>query len=412
MLLLPTILADLPFGKPQRSYLGDLLPLLAGLPSRPTHRHLARFGDRCPHTHGRQAARPCDFAALNLAGLCAVVPYEHELAWAGDSTFIPKSGRKLPGVGWRWHGGEGRVAWGQQLEVLSVLDLDEHCSYPVHGCLQPAPAPRSRRRARRSRPPRAEVGAMLALLDEALAVGHRPDIDVFVGDGHYACEPMVKGLDARGLILVSKLRRDAALWVPWTGPPTGRPGRPRKYAGRFDRTRIGALPAVELPDEGKRLYHAQLHYKPFQRLLRVVFVLDAHADPAEARKPTTLFATDPEMAPERIHRIHRDRFQIEFNFRDAKQHLGLAACQARTAARHHFHVNAVLAALAWTRLELRHAAQRALDRFSMANVKLGNFLEMVLARLLAAVGPDRTLRKCPEALRTLLELGQIEPKPT
>ena len=47
---------------------------------------------------------------LNLAGLCAVVPHAHELAWAGDSTFLPQSGRKLPGVGWRWHGGEGRVA--------------------------------------------------------------------------------------------------------------------------------------------------------------------------------------------------------------------------------------------------------------------------------------------------------------
>ena len=412
MLLLPTILSDLPFGKPQRAYLADLLPQLAGLPGRPTYRHLARFGDRCPHTHSRQASRPCDFAALNLAGLCAVVPYAHELAWAGDSTFLPKSGRKLPGTGWRWHNGEGRVAWGQQAEVLSVVDLKEHCSYPVHGCLQPASAPRSRRRARRSRPPRAEVAAMLALLDGALAVEHRPDIDVFVGDGHYACEPMVKGLEARGLILVGKLRRDAALFVPWTGPPTGRPGRPRKYAGRFDRTRIGELPAVEPPDEDKRLYHAQLYYKPFKQLLRVVFVLDADEDPAAVRKPTALFSTDPEMDPERMYRIYRDRFQIEFNFRDAKQHLGLAACQARTAARHHFHLNAVLAALAWTRLELRHAAQRALDRFSMANVKLKNFLAMVLQRLFAAVGPDRTLRKCPEALQALLNLGQIEPKPT
>lgn len=94
---------------------------------------------------------------------------------------------------------------------------------------------------------------MLALLDGALAVGHRPDIGVFVGDGHYACKPMVTGLDERGLDLMSKQRRDAALWVPWTG--TGRPGRPRKYTGHFDRTRI-----VELPDEGRRLYHAQLHY--------------------------------------------------------------------------------------------------------------------------------------------------------
>ena len=120
--------------------------------------------------------------------------------------------------------------------------------------------------------------------------------------------------------------------------------RPRKYAGRFDRADIPDLPAVALEDEGWRLHHAQLICKPFKRLLRVVFVLDIDADPEEAR-PVTLFATDPEMAPERIHRIYRDRFRIEFNFRDAKQHLGLAACQARTADRHHFHVNAVLAAL-------------------------------------------------------------------
>ena len=32
------------------------------------------------------------------------------------------------------------------------------------------------------------------------------------------------------------------------------------------------------------------------------------------------------MAPERIYRIYRDRRQIEFNFRDTKQYLGLAAC--------------------------------------------------------------------------------------
>ena len=258
---------------------------------------------------------------------------------------------------------------------------------------------------------------MLEWLDGALAVDpdRRPDIRVFVGDSHHACEPMVAGLAARGLVLGSKLRRDAALWVLWSGPPTGRPGRPRKYAGRFDRTRLGELPVIELRDEGQRLYHAQLYYKPFQKLLRVVFVLDADADPAQDR-PTILFATDPEMDPEmdpeQVCRIYRDRFPIEFNFRDAKQHLGLAACQARTAARHHFHVNAVLAALAWTRLELRHAADRALDRLSMANVKLKAFLQLVWNKLCATVGLDRTLRKCPEALQALLELGHIDPRPT
>ena len=164
-------------------------------------------------------------------------------------------------------------------------------------------------------------------------------------------------------------------------------------------------PAIDL----QQLHHAQLYYKPFKFLLRVVFVLDIDTDPEEKVRPVTLFATDPEMVPEQIYRIHVDRFPIEFNFRDAKQHLGLAACQARTKARHPFHVNAVLTALAWIRLELRHTADRALDHFSMANVKLKSFLELVLKWLFDTDGLGRALPKYPE---TLLDLGQIELPPS
>ena len=109
MLLLPTILADLPFGKPQGAYLADLLPLLAGLPGRPTYRHLARFGDRCPHTHSRQAARPCDFAALNLAGLCAVVPYAHDLARLATAPSSPRAAASCRGSATA--GTAGRAGW-------------------------------------------------------------------------------------------------------------------------------------------------------------------------------------------------------------------------------------------------------------------------------------------------------------
>ena len=107
MLLLPTMLSDLPFSKPQRIYLADLLPL----PGWPTLRHLARFGDRGPHTRapGGPAPRLCgpQFGVAVRGGAVCARPGP-----VGDSTFIPKSSRKLPGGGYRWHGGEGRVAWG------------------------------------------------------------------------------------------------------------------------------------------------------------------------------------------------------------------------------------------------------------------------------------------------------------
>ena len=97
----------------ERHFLG-LAPLTQSLIERtddgvPAHRNLVRFGGRGPHTHGRQAARTCDLVALNLAGLCKVVPYAHDPAWAEDSPFIPKSGRRLALVQWRGAGGLAAV---------------------------------------------------------------------------------------------------------------------------------------------------------------------------------------------------------------------------------------------------------------------------------------------------------------
>ena len=278
MLLPPTILACLPFGKPQRTRLGALLPLLADL--RPGPRIAGPLRRPLSHTHGCQAARACDFTALNLAGLCEVVPYAHELAWIGDSTFIPKRGRR-------------RGAGGLEPAVGS----------PV------GPGPGRALLLSRPRSPTARVGTPFPPVGRSAAGGGDGDAGLAGRGPDRRAPPRHRHLrgrrplrlrahgreaGARGLVLFSQLRRDTALWVPWTGPPA-------------------QVRGVLRP----RLHHAQLYYKPFKRPLRVVFVLDA--DPAAEAKPTTLFAADPEMAPAHIHRIHRDRFQIEFNFCDAKQ---------------------------------------------------------------------------------------------
>ena len=178
---------------------------------------------------------------------------------------------------------------------------------------------------------------MLDLLNETLAAEHRPDIDGFVGDSHYDCEPMVAGMDEQDPVLVNKLYRDATLWVPWTKPPTGRPGRPRKYAGRFDRTRIGELPVVELPDEGKQLHRA----------------VDLQALQKTAQGGLRRWPSPPSCSPP-IWRWHRNGFTASTPIVSKSSSTSAMPSKRPGAGRHHFHINAVLAAL---------------DRFSMANVK-------------------------------------------
>ena len=111
-----------------------------------------------------------------------------------------------------------------------------------------------------------------------------------------------------------------------------------------------------LKQEKVDLYHGELHSKAWQRWLQVVYVLPRGANP-QTKEGVLLYSTDLDLAPKRLFRLYRARFQIEFAFRDAKPHLGLNDGQARSQAQLHFHFNAVCAALFWARLQIRLPAE-------------------------------------------------------
>ncbi|MDP4291928.1 MAG: transposase [Bacteroidota bacterium] len=57
------------------------------------------------------------------------------------------------------------------------------------------------------------------------------------------------------------------------------------------------------------------------------------------------FSTDLPQEGKQIVRYYRSRFQIEFQYRDAKQHTGLTHCQAKSENKLDFHFNASLTAV-------------------------------------------------------------------
>ena len=143
-----------------------------------------------------------------------------------------------------------------------------------------------------------------------------------------------------------------------------------------------------LKKEKVDLYHAQLHDKAWQRWLQVVYVLPRGADP-QTKEGMLLYSTDLELSPAHLLRLYRARFQIEFAFRDAKQHLGLNNGQARSQARLHFHFNTVFAALFWARLQARLRAEGSPGPFSLRNLKRHNLEEEIHKRMGAGSAPGR-----------------------
>jgi len=128
---------------------------------------------------------------------------------------------------------------------------------------------------------------------------------------------------ALDLHLICKLRNDAALYFPYRGEQKGK-GRRRIYGSKLDFDNIPAQNLVKtLTEDGLQtaIYHATLLHKAFADPLNIVMIVKTN--PATQRKAhVILFSTDLALTFDQLIEAYQLRFQIEFNFRDAKQFWG------------------------------------------------------------------------------------------
>ncbi len=131
-----------------------------------------------------------------------------------------------------------------------------------------------------------------------------------------------------------------------TGERTGKQGRPKTYDGKVDWQDLSRYDKVELSSLAPELepdievYSAELYQVTLKRWLRVVVLVWHTAD--GQRHHAILAATDLDSTAADVLRIYQARFQLEFLFRDGKQHAGLTECQARNKEALDFHFNAAL----------------------------------------------------------------------
>jgi hypothetical protein len=154
-----------------------------------------------------------------------------------------------------------------------------------------------------------------------------------VADGAYAKRPFLRRALTAGAIVVSRLRKDAALWsVPEPVEPGKRGrGRPSKYgkdkmslAKRAGHRRGWQHEDFVLYDEKVRKKYKTFlaTYKPVGGVIRVVLVKEAHGWFA-------YFCTKPDASVQEILEAVADRSAIEQNFHDLKEVHGAGKQQVR-----------------------------------------------------------------------------------
>jgi len=174
-------------------------------------------------------------------------------------------------------------------------------------------------------PPTPECVRITGMLDALLTLiaGVVP-LTYFVLDGHFGNHNAVQMAQQSHLHLISKLRCDAALYFPYTGPYAGR-GPRRKYGRKVDYANMPQQYLKATTVEGHietRLYQAQLLHKEFAHPVNVVIIVKTNLR-TQAQAHVLLFSSDLTLAYTSLIDYYGLRFQIEFNFRDAKQYWGL-----------------------------------------------------------------------------------------
>lgn len=300
-------------------------------------------------------------------GVCSCLAEGEPLVVAMDDTLAHKRGTRIPGTSWRRDPLGPPFAdnfiWAQRfLQISAALPPEE---MPGPGRVIPitlvhAPSPRKPRKSAdeacwEQYRDLARASALTIKASEALeelrcnldAEGQEGRGLVVVADGGYTNARMIRGLPER-CVFIGRARTDARLYHPPEGEHRG-PGRKRIYGERAQTPeqmrQDEAIPWQTVKVHAAGRVHdfrvktvASLLWRSAGDIpLRLVIIAPLSYRPRQGsrllyRKPAYLICTDTDLSLEKIVQYYVWRWDVEVNFRDEKQLIGMGQAQVRSAA--------------------------------------------------------------------------------
>jgi putative transposase len=263
---------------------------------------------------------------------------------SGDHVVVTKAGKTTYGLDRFFSSIYGKAVPGLCFLSLSLLRAKRRTSYPVvteqvckRGEVSVEVPPKKQVGGRRGRPKgsknrnrrEVELSPSLCFIQEQIKrllaqIGDAFKVVYFIFDGelgHHDALQMVRQVE---LHLISKLRHNSALYIPYEGPYSGR-GPHRKYGQKLDYHNMPSecLKSTSIAKEIKtQIYQMPLWHKKFVDLLNIVVIVKTNLKTKKTAH-VVLFSSDLSLGFESLIDYYRLRFQLEFNFRDAKQFWGL-----------------------------------------------------------------------------------------
>jgi hypothetical protein len=392
--LTSAILQQMPdINKWQRDFFYHHLGLFLSLRGRYNYLNFERYGQKNELTYRNHHKSGFDFRTFNRFVIEKNSSSQRMMAF--DPSYISKSGKRTPGVGYFWSGCASRAKWG--LEVCGFAAVDMAANTALHYfAAQTLP-----------QDGQSLMSFYCDLLkqeaSELLKMSRYLGVDAFFSKKTFVDTAIESGLD-----VITRLRDDAVLHYAPPPKKEGQMGRPKKYGDRFSARNpdTAHLPCIA-QTKGQRIYGGVVYVKSLKRLVKMAIVHELK-DNGSVQSVKIFICTDLQFPTQDIWPWYKSRFQIEFLYRDAKQHTGLEDTQSRHPKALEYHFNMSLTSVSVAKAAHHLSIEKDLrGPFSMADIKTQYFNELVVDRVFDVFANFPNITKNHPAIKNLYQLGKI-----
>jgi len=375
----------------RRNFIINALLCFSSIKGKINFLQMERFSDKCEQYFRINFENKFNFQGFNLTMIKERVS---ECIVAFDPSYIRKSGKKTYGLGMYWSGCASRAKWGLDICGFAVVDTILNTAFHLNAI----------------QTPKSKEVNLLHYYCQIIKENYlyfKELTTYMVADSFFAKSEVVETIIDLGMHFISRLRDDAVLFYPYYGQKTGGKGAPKKYAGRVN---------PQAPDMNfftlcynsvdLKVYNAIVYCKAFNKQKINLSIAVFYKNGKEvARK--LYFSTDLKMDGMKIVSYYRSRFQIEFLYRDAKQHCGLEDCQARSKNKLNFHFNVALTSVNLAKMHWLDTRKSETEPFSMADFKTLCNNMLLLERFFSVFAINPNTPKNKQKIKELYKYGLI-----
>ena len=399
--LINTILDKMPgINEWRRRFMVDVFMLFLSIRGRVNFLQLGRYGHYNECTYRAGFEREFDFLSFNKH-LVDVFGSGH-CVLGFDPTYLSKSGKHTPGIGYFYSGCAGKHKRGLEIASIAAIDICQNTAYHLEAIKTPS--------ARRAT---LDDGQSIVDHYAATIVSRATSLmdisKVLVVDAYFTKRNFIDPIcEKTSLHLVGRLRDDANLRYLFKGKRTAQRGRPQLYDGKIDVKHIDKR-RIQLvhQDDQIRLYASEVNSVGLKRNIMLCYVEFLTPDGQVILKKL-FFGTDVKMKGDLIFNYYRARFQMEFNFRDAKQFTGLQTSQARSTKKIHFHVNASLTATSIAKCMQRQGYKKDQQiSYSLSDTNTELFNYHLLKRIFSLYQINPNIKINNNMMKSILNYGKI-----